>query len=121
VNTFALVRAVYGAVLFCAPGAVLKRATGHRSDRRSRVTARVLGVRHVTQAAAIAANPGPDALRIGGCVDAMHSASMFGLAVCDRSRRRAGLIDATVAATFAGVGLLLARRPSRRARSSPSG
>jgi NO-binding membrane sensor protein with MHYT domain len=121
VNTFALVRAVYGVVLLCAPGALLQRVTGRQADRRSRVTARVLGVRHVTQAAATAANPGPDALRIGSSVDAMHSASMLGLAMCDQSRRRVGLVDAAVAATFSGVGLLFARRPSRRARSSRSG
>jgi hypothetical protein len=121
VNIFALVRAVYGAVLLCAPGAVLQRVTGRRADRRSRVTVRVLGVRHVTQAAATAASPGPEALRIGSCVDAMHSASMLGLAMCDRTRRRAGLFDAAVAATFSGVGLVLARRPSHRARSSRSG
>ena len=120
-NTFALVRAVYGAVLLCAPGSVLQRVTGRRADRRSRVIVPVLGVRHVTQAAATAASPGPEALRLGSCVDAMHSASMLGLAMCDRTRRRAALVDATVAATFSGIGLVLARRPSRRARSSRSG
>ncbi len=105
-----MLRAGYGAALLCAPGPLIRRVTGTRADRRSRVTARVLGGRHLVQAVSTARFSGPDALRIGASVDASHAASMLALAVGDRSRRRAALVDGTVATTLSIVGMLLARR-----------
>ncbi len=107
-TVFAILRAGYGAALLCVPGPLIRRVTGSPADRRIKVTARVLGARHLVQAAATARRSGPDALRIGASVDASHAASMFALAVGDRARRRAALVDGTVATTFSAVGMVLA-------------
>lgn len=112
---FPLVRAAYGAVLLCVPGPLIRHVAGTRPDRRSLITARVLGVRHLAQGALTAANSGRQGLRIGASVDAMHAASMAALAAGDRNRRRIALTDGAIATTFSAFGMALARRRGRPA------
>jgi len=104
------VRAAYGAVLLSAPGAVVRLYSGHPDDRRSRRVARLLGARHLTQAVLTVGAPSATVRALGVEADLAHAVSMLGLAAGDRSRRRAALIDAVGAASFAAVGALLARR-----------
>jgi len=110
VNAFPLVRAGYGVLLVCAPEPVVRRYAGRRADRRARVVARILGARHLTQAVLTLGSPGPTVLALGVEADLAHAASMLGLASVDRARRRAALIDAVGAGSFAVAGAVLTRR-----------
>lgn len=105
---FAAVRAGYGAVLLCASDPVVRLYAGQPADRRTRAVARLLGARHLAQAVLTAGTPGRAVLALGVEADLAHAASMIGLAGWDRSRARAGLVDATGALGFALAGALLA-------------
>lgn len=98
-------RAGYGAALVAAPGAVICRATGRIPGRGVRRAARLLGVRHLIQAAISAFAPLPGVLAVGAGVDALHGTSMIMLATADRGARRAALTDALAEALFAVAGL----------------
>lgn len=98
------IRASWGLLLLLAPHAVLARLHGVRVDRRALVVARILGARQVVQASLSGANPTPEILAAGVWVDAVHSLTALGLAVVDRRRARGGVIDAIVAALWAGLG-----------------
>jgi hypothetical protein len=108
-----VVRAGYGAALLLAPGPVIQLCTGRPPGTRARNVARVLGARHVLQAAVTAAAaPGAEALGIGAAIDLTHAASMAGLAVLDRRVRRVTLTDAVIETGFAAASLSSAL-PSR--------
>jgi len=100
------VRAAYGAALVLAPGPAIRLATRRHPSRRTCRVARVLGTRHLVQAALTAAAPGPGMLAIGGQVDAVHTASMLLLTAVSRGGRRAALADALVEAALAAAGFL---------------
>jgi hypothetical protein len=118
----ALIRAAYGAALCCAP-APLIRLAGGPPDGRTRAVVRVLGARHLAQAAMVAWRPVPGVLALGVVVDMLHSASMIALAVADPSRRRVALTDGLIAAAFAVDGSACARldRPAADPISASAG
>jgi hypothetical protein len=66
--------------------------------------ARVLGTRHVAQAAITAWAGGPEMVAVGAVIDLCHAASMFAFAATVPSLRRAELADALVATTLAAAG-----------------
>ncbi|MGH3842965.1 MAG: hypothetical protein ACRDS0_16185 [Pseudonocardiaceae bacterium] len=122
VSWFSALRTGYGAVLVLAPDPVIRLSTGHRSDRPTRAVARVLGARQVVQGLLCAGAPGRAVLALGVEADLVHAVSMVGLAAVDRARRRAGLVDALCAGSFAVAGLVLAcRRFPRSDGTSPVG
>jgi hypothetical protein len=96
-----LARAGYGAALLCAPGPIIGVVTGQPPSRRARQVARVLGVRHLAQAAISALNPGPEVVALGVVVDLLHAASMFAFAAAVPDLRRAELADALAATALA--------------------
>jgi hypothetical protein len=96
-----LARAGYGAALLCAPGPLIGLCTGRPPGPRARRVARVLGARHVVQAAITAANPGPTVITLGALTDLLHAASMFALAAVDQTPRRAEFADALAATALA--------------------
>jgi hypothetical protein len=96
-----LARAGYGAALLCAPGPMIGVVTGLPPSRRARQVARVLGVRHLAQAAITALNPGPEIVALGVVVDLLHAASMFAFAAVVPDLRRAEFADALAATTLA--------------------
>ena len=96
-----LARAGYGAALLCAPGPLIRVCTGRSPGSRARRVARVLGIRHLAQAAITAAAPGPRMITAGSVIDLCHAASMLGLAAVDKSLRPAELADALVATALA--------------------
>ncbi len=97
-----LARAGYGAALLCMPGPMIGVCTGQPPSPRARRVARVLGVRHLTQAALTAWNSGPEVVALGVVVDLLHAASMFALAAAaGQSLRRAELADALAATALA--------------------
>jgi hypothetical protein len=99
-----VVRATYGAALVLVPGPAIRLATGRLPSRRACRVARVLGTRHLIQAALTAAAPGRAVLALGGQVDAVHTASMLLLAAVSRAQRRAAVADALTEAAFAAAG-----------------
>ena len=98
-----VVRAGWGTALLVAPRATLG-GVGVRVDRHSVVVARILGARHLTQAALSGLAPSPEVVAMGVWVDGVHALTAAGLAAVDRDRARAGLLDAAVAAVWAGFG-----------------
>ena len=97
-----LARAGYGAALLCAPGPVIRACTGQVPSLRARRVARVLGIRHLAQAAITAWAPRrPGLVAAGAAVDICHAASMLALAAASQPLRRAELADALAAATLA--------------------
>jgi hypothetical protein len=76
---------------------------------RARRVARVLGVRHLAQAAITARAQGPEMITAGSAIDLCHAASMLALAAASQSLRHAELADALVAAALAVAGPASAR------------
>ena len=101
-------RAGYGVMLVAAPGTVIRLATGRPPGRRECRVARLLGARHMIQAAVSACAPVPGVLAAGAGADALHTASMIMLAAVDRGSRRAALTDALAESFFAAAGCSLA-------------
>jgi hypothetical protein len=108
-RAFALLRAGYGAVLLCAPGAVIGLCTGQPASKLDRAVTRVLGARQLGQAALTARSPTSMVLGIGALIDLAHATSMLALAAGDRPLRRAGLTDGLTASAFAAVGAIAAQ------------
>jgi hypothetical protein len=95
-------RAVYGTALLAAPGPVLTAVTGVVPSQRARRVTRLLGARHLAQAA-ISAGADDQLLMLGAVADGLHAASMLILAAVDRRLRRAELADAAVAGLLAAA------------------
>jgi hypothetical protein len=96
-----LARGAYGIALCVAPGALMGLAGGPPPSRRTRAVARLLGARHLVQAAITSVAPDGAVLLLGAEVDLLHAASMAGLAVLAPRRRRIGLADGLIAAALA--------------------
>ncbi|HEX5347576.1 MAG TPA: hypothetical protein VFW64_10840 [Pseudonocardiaceae bacterium] len=111
VNRFAALRVGYAALLLLAPDPVIGLYTGHRADGPTRAVTRLLGSRHLIHGILTGGIPSAHVLALGVQVYLAHAASLLGLAVLDQRRRRAGLIDAAVAGSFAMAGAVLATRP----------
>ncbi len=99
-----VVRGAWGVALLAAPDRILGAVHGLRIDTRSRIIARILGVRHLTQAALSGYRPSPEVLAMGVWVDTVHALTAVVLAAVDRGRIRAGLVDTAIAATWAAAG-----------------
>lgn len=97
-------RAAWGTALLTAPYATLGTIHGLKVDTKSTVIARVLGARQLAQAGLSGVDPSPEVLAMGVWVDIAHAATALALAGFDRSRARAGIVDAVVALSWAGIG-----------------
>jgi hypothetical protein len=117
VRAIEIARGAWGAALLLRPADVLHAADGLTVDPRSTVVTRVLGARHVSQAVLSGVSPSPDVLAMGVWVDAAHAVCSLALATSDRPRTRAGLVDAAVAALWAGLGY----RDLANAQATPAG
>ncbi|MGI8882097.1 MAG: hypothetical protein ACR2KJ_16620 [Jatrophihabitans sp.] len=104
VRKIEILRAAWGTALLIAPERVLTDVHHLTVDTKSLVIARILGVRHLTQAFLSGVSPSPEILAAGVWVDLAHASTAVGLAAADRSRARGGLTDAAVAGAFAGLG-----------------
>ncbi len=107
-------RVAYALAMLAAPRR-LQRLLGVRVDRPGTVVVRVLGARQLVQGLASGVSPSPEVLAMGVWVDLAHASTGLGLAAVDRSRARAGLTDAVLAATWAAAGLW----DLRTARATP--
>ncbi|MFI7070748.1 hypothetical protein COO58_13730 [Micromonospora sp. WMMA1996] len=100
-------RVAWGALLLVAPGALL-RPVGPATPA-ALATLRVLGARHLVQAAVTVRRPAPGTFLAGAAVDAVHALSTLALAAVDRRQRHAALADTAVAAVWAVLGATTAR------------
>lgn len=108
-----IARAVWGLAAVCAPATLVRLVAGAPADHRAVVVTRILGARHLVQAAGSGLAPGSAVLAVGTWVDGLHCLTALGLALVDRRRARAALVDAAIAASFG----LASRRDARRAGS----
>ena len=92
-----MVRVGWALFLLKAPPRLL-RSLGAPSTGYGIKVVRVLGVRHLLQAAAQACGSGR--YRGGALIDLLHGLSMLLLAVIDAERRRVEVVDAAVAGCF---------------------
>lgn len=102
------VRLSYGMLQLSAPNLVPTHVLGEPLRRREQVVVRLLGARHLLQAAVTTAHPTTTVLRCGVGVDAAHAASML-CAGIDSHRRRAAIVEMLCASGFAAAGLQAAR------------
>jgi len=110
-----LVRVAWGTILVAVPRLPARIAIGRDvSSGRVLNIARLLGGRHLLQAAVTAIRPDPAVLLLGAATDALHGASGAALAVVDARWRRPAFLDAALAAAFTALGLASARRAARR-------
>jgi hypothetical protein len=112
-DVLVVARACYGWLLACAPRRMLRVATPGPPGPQAVTITRVLGGRHLVQALLTATAGSTEVptwvvLAGGAAVDAVHAASMAGLAVMSRPLRRAALTDAALETTLAALGLLAA-------------
>ncbi len=104
------VRVLWGTALLIAPEVVLRALPHQRIDGAARGFARVLGARHLTQAAITSRDGTRGWVVAGAVVDAIHAASMAALAVLRPDRRKLALTNVATATTLAAAGVAEARR-----------
>lgn len=101
-NAVEKARVAWGMLLLTRPGVAARMLSGRPPYPRLELPVlRVLGLRHVAQAAFTAARPCPRTVVGGAGLDVLHALSGIGYAASNRSRRRTGLLDATIASGFA--------------------
>ncbi|WP_319463666.1 hypothetical protein [Micromonospora sp. RTP1Z1] len=120
-RTSALARLAWGATLTLVPRRVLGK--WGRPSGLAVATLRVLGVRHLAQAAVTLRRPTPAVLTAGAAADVLHAASALALAAVDRRQRRIALLDTAIAGGWTVLDLRAARHPGRwtvrRGRRTP--
>ena len=103
------IRAATGCGLLLFPESIVSAIEPRgRVDRATVIAARVLGARHLAEAAVLADRPSPGVLFGGAAIDAIHAASMVAVARLSPTHRRPALASAGSAAGFAAVGAVLA-------------
>ncbi|WP_397540522.1 hypothetical protein [Salinispora fenicalii] len=109
-----LTRLVWGGLLLVAPDRVLRAMGGHPSSTPTAIL-RVLGIRHLVQAAVLLRWPTPEAFRLGAVADGVHALTAVAL-TADRRRRRVAVTDAAIAIGWTVHDGLAARRAGARSR-----
>lgn len=92
-------RAAWGALLLTAPGVLLSAAGDRDVGPGPRRLVRLLGARHLAEV--IVSQTVPATRKWAGVADALHAATAVAVAVRSRRWRRAAIVDALVATTFA--------------------
>lgn len=110
------VRVAWGAVLLATPTRVLRVfARDDRPESRAVIVLRVLGARHLLQAALESVAPRPAVLWLAAGTDSIHAVTALALAVLDARWRRGALVDAAIAGAFGVADAVAAGRGSGRA------
>lgn len=102
-------RAGWGGVLLFAPAVALRLDGPGFATRRATGIARVLGARHLAQAAVTMLAPSPAVAGLGAVVDGLHAGGNLVVSAGSTHWRRAAVIDAGITAAFAAAGWALAR------------
>ena len=95
-------RLALGVAALAVPGGLLPAAA---ETRTSRTLTRVLGARYLAQGGLRVVGRKPWSAEVDAGVDALHAASMVGLAVLSSRYRRVALVSAAAAAAFASADL----------------
>lgn len=101
-------RAAYGALLVAAPGRLLAVGAPGNVPGWAAPTVRVLGARHLLQAAVLAARPG--LARPGALVDLAHAATDVLCAFTVPALRGPALLDTGIASGLAACASLVSRQ-----------
>lgn len=104
------VRAMWGSCLLWAPEALLRGGVDRTPTAADRAVLRVLGVRHLGQAALSTARPAHTVFKLGEVTDLLHAATCLGLIVGSRRWRRAAAADFFIASGFAAASRATANR-----------
>jgi hypothetical protein len=104
IRVTAVLRAGWAAALLLVPERVLRAGGQAPVPAAAVAVARVLGVRHLLQAAVGATAPTGPVARLGAAVDTAHTATCLALAGVSPRWRRAALLDAAVESGFAASG-----------------
>ena len=88
------VRVVAGTALLVAPGKVLGDLPHQEIKGAARIFARILGARHLVEAAVLMRDHSHRWVLLGAGVDGLHAASMLGLAAVRPNERRLALTNA---------------------------
>lgn len=99
------VRVVWGSALLIAPEAVLRELPHHKIDPGVRMFARVLGARHLLQAAVTSRGNNRGRVLAGAAVDATHAVTMVTLAALRPDWRGLALTNALTATVLAAAGV----------------
>ncbi len=106
-------RTMVGAALLTQPLTLLDAAAGSQpAGKNVAIYARILGARHLVEAAILWRWTTPTVVRSGAAVDAIHAASALALVKTHHHTRLAAL-NVACAGTFALLGFTLARRIGR--------
>lgn len=108
-RSVALLRAGVGAALTVFPDRMASAAEGRPAAPLARRVTRVLGVRQLVQAALTLTAPQLLPPLRGAVIDALHLVSTMLLAAVSPRYRRAALVNAALAATFCGLGMVRAQ------------
>ena len=106
----AVVRAVFGALLVCFPEFLLRAAPHRQIDHPADAVARVLGARHLLEAALLGRSRSRRWILVSVVIDSIHAVTAVGFAVLDERHRRLALTNGVTAAVFVIDGSLEARR-----------
>ena len=90
-----------GVPLLIAPGRVVAALPHQRIDRSVRVFARILGARHLAEAAVLTARHTHDWILAGAAVDTTHAVTMLLLAWLRPAQRKLALGNAAAATLLA--------------------
>jgi hypothetical protein len=93
--------AALGAAMALAPGPPLRLLAGRAPRRPELVVARILGLRHLAEAAALARFGGRAALGTAAAVDLIHASTAVALARRDERERRLAWCNVVSATAFA--------------------
>lgn len=101
-------RSVVGVALLARPYETVAVLSGHPPDRNVAIYARILGARHLLEAAILWRRTTPIVVAAGATVDAIHAASAFAL-VKTQHHPRLATLNVASATTFAILDAALAR------------
>jgi hypothetical protein len=102
-------RTAVGIALLTRPRALLTTVSGQPVDEKVAIYARILGARHLVEAAVLWRWTTPTVVRTGAAIDAIHAASALPL-VKSRHHSRLAILNVASASTFALLGATLARK-----------
>jgi hypothetical protein len=100
-----VVRAGWGGVLLLDPGFPLRLGGGENS-RAVRVATRILGARHIIEAAVLSRDDDAQVRHRIAAIDAVHALSMLGLGAISPRLRRDALLSAASATGLVALSLL---------------
>ena len=114
IRVTAVLRAGWAGALLVVPGLLLRAGNQAPVPAAAVAVARVLGVRHLLQAAAGVLAPTGSVAGLGAVVDTLHASSCVAFAAGSPRWRRVALLDAAVETGFAAAGWSASSRPRRR-------